>query len=347
MLCIKLPGKGARFVARKTKQERPDAGAVVWHNSDSAGFTLVELLVVIAIIGILIALLLPAIQAAREAARRTQCKNNLKQIGMALHNYHGAKKMLPMGAVLSSQKPPNSTINYGTWVYYLLPYVEENSTYQSFKGLQLAMPSLANKAAWQTVLSGFICPSDPDNSNPLLGGRNNDPSNNPYDGTTNTGSMGLWYPASMGPNNDRGCDFCPSSGNGIWCCIGVGPNGFTENDIGMFRRHYQPIRFRQVTDGLTNTFMLGETLPSQCRFNGAYNANYPLVSITVPINILENDNGVDKYWRTCGYKSRHAGGGADFTMGDGSVHFVSETIDYRVYCGLGTRAGGETVSVNR
>jgi hypothetical protein len=114
----------------------------------------------------------------------------------------------------------------------------------------------------------------------------------------------------------------------------------------MFRRHYQPIRFRQVTDGLANTIMLGESLPSQCVFNGAYHANYPLVSVTIPINILENDNGQELYWRTCGYKSKHVGG-AGLAMGDGSVHFVRENIDYRVYCGLGTRAGGETVSINQ
>jgi prepilin-type N-terminal cleavage/methylation domain-containing protein len=107
------------IVVRFTKYTKPGS------RPQRHGFTQVELLVVIAIIGILIALLIPAVQAAREAARRTQCKNNMKQIGLALHNYHTAKKELPIGSVLPSQGPPGNTKNFGTWVYYLLPYVEE------------------------------------------------------------------------------------------------------------------------------------------------------------------------------------------------------------------------------
>jgi prepilin-type N-terminal cleavage/methylation domain-containing protein/prepilin-type processing-associated H-X9-DG protein len=297
------------------------------------GFTLVELLVVIAIIGILIALLIPAVQAAREAARRTQCKNNLKQIGLALQNYHTAKKALPFGSVSPADYPGT---NYGNWVYSILPYIEEGAVYQSFNNLQFPMFATINKPAYTRVLQGFICPSDPEAGTPLIGGKHQN-YQNPKD------SMALWYPASMGPNNDKGCDFCPSAGNGVYCCLG--PGNFTLADVGLFRRHLQPVRFRQVTDGLANTLMVGETIPGHCMFNGAFNANYPMVSVTIPINILEDDNGVEKYWRTCGYKSLHAGGGANFTMADGSVHWLRETIDYRLYCYLGTRAGGETASV--
>jgi prepilin-type N-terminal cleavage/methylation domain-containing protein len=296
-----------------------------------AGFTLVELLVVIAIIGILIALLIPAVQAAREAARRTQCKNNLKQLGLALHNYHTAKKALPFGSASYGELPTP----HGTWVYSILPYLEEMAIYQSFN-LQFPLEALLNRTAVGRVLPGIICPSDPQATDPLIGGRIQTYQNPPK-------SMALWYPGSMGPNNDKSCSFCTSAGNGVYCCLG--PPSFTLADVGMFRRHPKPIRFNQVTDGLANTFMLGETLPGHCVFNGAYHQNYPMVSLTLPINIMENDNGQDKYGLTCGYKSMHAGGGAHFVMGDGSVHFVPETIDYRVYCSLGTRAGGESVSL--
>jgi prepilin-type N-terminal cleavage/methylation domain-containing protein/prepilin-type processing-associated H-X9-DG protein len=303
----------------------------------SAAFTLVELLVVIAIIGILIALLLPAVQAAREAARRTQCKNNLKQVSLALHNYHTAKKALPFGSAMYSEMPEP----HGTWVYAILPYIEETAVYQSFN-LQFPMTAAVNRIPVAQILNGLICPSDPSASNPLTGGRVQTDINPKGE----KGSMALWYPASMGPNNQRYCDpYCPTAWQGVYCCLG--PDSFTTADVGMFRRHPKPIRFVQVTDGLANTFMVGETIPSHCVFNGAYHQNYPMISTTLPINVMKNDNGEQKWWESCGYKSMHGGGGANFAMGDGSVHFVNENIDLKTYFGLGTRSGGETASINR
>jgi len=300
-------------------------------NLQSRGFTLVELLVVIAIIGILVALLLPAVQAARESARRTQCTNNLKQIGLALHSYHGANNHLPFGSALTSEEPRP----VGTWVYFILPYLEETAVYDLFDfKFQLTHPM--NQAAVTHVLPGLICPSDEQASEPLIAGRTQ-LSANPK------GSMALWYPVCQGPSNDARCEFCPDPPDS-YCC--QGPPNFSFTDVGMFRRNIIPVPFRKVTDGLSNTFMAGETLPKHCVFNGAYHRNYPLITTTVPINILESDNGQQLWWRTCGYKSVHSGGGANFVMGDGSVHFVSQTIDYRVYNGLGTRAGDEAVSLS-
>lgn len=311
---------------------------VSYKNSDARrGFTLVELLVVIAIIGILVALLLPAVQAAREAARRAQCQNKQKQIGLALQNYHTARNSLPMGSVLASETPAGK--NLGTWVYYILPYLEEQAVYDSFNDLKLPMYSSLYKTSFQTILPGFICPSDPDGVTPLQGGRTQ-----PYQNPVN--SMGLWYPTSMGPNNDRYCVYCPDNWKGQYCCLG--PDNFSLSDVGMFRRWHQPIKFRQVSDGLSNTFMLGETLPTHCAFNGAYNANYPMISTTLPINtvVAITDASQQEWWRSCGYKSLHSGG-SYFTMGDGSVHFVNESIDLKVYYGLGTRAGEEVASIDQ
>ena len=118
-------------------------------------FTLVELLVVIAIIGILIVLLLPAVQSAREAARRTQCRNNLKQIGMAIHNFVAAKKVLPPGYIAGTN-PDSTTPGWG-WATHILPFVEENTIYMQ---IDLSKPVETQATPIQTIIPGFLCPSD-------------------------------------------------------------------------------------------------------------------------------------------------------------------------------------------
>src|ERR1700678_2359797 len=122
------------------------------------GFTLVELLVVIAIIGVIVALLLPAVQAAREAARRSQCTNNLQQICLGMHHYYDAHNKLPFG---SSYNPKVT----GTWCAFLLPFIEEQSTYNLFD-FGHALFDSSNQAAVTTIVSTYICPSDPIGSTP-------------------------------------------------------------------------------------------------------------------------------------------------------------------------------------
>ena len=174
------------------------------------GFTLVELLVVITIIGILIALLLPAVQAAREAARRMQCSNNLKQIGLALHNYHTAAGSLPFGA--SYPYLPGNAAGY-TWSVAILPYLELQNVYDQLDlTLPMYWPNVSTKKHTingeiaKTVLSVFACPTDPWAAKPILPKRgwskNDNHYNNPTDG------MGLWYTGSIGPTDPDGCPLC-------------------------------------------------------------------------------------------------------------------------------------------
>jgi prepilin-type N-terminal cleavage/methylation domain-containing protein len=303
------------------------------HAARPAAFTLVELLVVIAIIGVLIALLLPAVQAAREAARRSQCVNNLHQIGLAMHGFHDTNQRLPY-AVIDCCTPVG-----GTWTILIMPFMELQNLRDRFN-LKKTMTDPYHKDAILIPVPTFICPSDADPTDAILGKRY------PHNAER---MLGLWYPVSMGPTQPDACPFCPDpqAGPKNWCCqgnnYGTNPPG---NSVGMFGRHILPkVNFKKVTDGLSHTIMNGETLPRHCIFNGAYATNFNVYPTTIPINTMEDDKGISGLWfRTCGFKSVHPGG-ANFLMGDATVQFLSEEIDFRLFNNLGTRAGGETVGV--
>ena len=149
----------------------------VWQRRSGRGFTLIELLVVITIIGLLIGLLLPAIQAAREAARRIQCENNLKQIGLALHNFEAAKKVFPPGYVSHPDDPAMGPVDPDfndagpgwAWLTFLLPFVEENGLYKSLNRDRKCWDPV-NATAVKTPIAIFLCPSDSGGQNPSAGG---------------------------------------------------------------------------------------------------------------------------------------------------------------------------------
>jgi prepilin-type N-terminal cleavage/methylation domain-containing protein len=322
-----------------------------------AAFTLVELLVVITIIGLLVAMLLPAVQAARESMRRGQCANNLRQIGIALNAYHEAYATFPYGSNYVAQTTGNPT-----WAFLILPQLDQDALYRQYNPA-LTVFDPANQAVVQTPLPVFACPTDPLSRTPILGNRGLGDSTNP------PSCMGLWYPACIGPTQPDWCFWCPNTTPSAsnWCCQGCnwGSQGTDEigsfldctvpeggNSVGMFGRYPRPFSAAQVTDGLSNTIMAGETLPGDCIFNGVFCPNFPVASTTIPIDTFISDDGllgtfnVDGgiIWaKSSGYKSLHPQG-VNIVFGDDSVHFFSPSIDYQLYNSLGTRAGGEGTS---
>jgi prepilin-type N-terminal cleavage/methylation domain-containing protein/prepilin-type processing-associated H-X9-DG protein len=307
-----------------------------------AGFTLVELLVVIAIIGVLVALLLPAVQGARESARRTQCMNNLKQIGVALHLFHSARGRLPYAAGNCCGDLPDTRGDL--WTTAILPELEFRPLYEQIDQTKYARSWPTSVVT--TVVPTYICPSDPQASSPVL--RDRFARDNP------AVALGLWYPGSMGPTHPDYCDFCPdpSPSPKNWCCQGYnygtlpGAGYEAGSHVGMFGRYKNAVHFEVVSDGLSNTILNGETLPGQCSFISAFSANFNISSTNVPINHFESNIGNPQliWWRACGFKSMHPGG-VSFLFADGAVHFLSESIDFQTINALGTRAGREIVTI--
>lgn len=311
------------------------------HRCTRPAFTLVELLVVIAIIAMLVTLLLPAVQAARAAARRTQCQNNLKQMGLAIHNFHAATGAQPK--YHDTADPFGWGLPGPTWTMSILPFMEEQALFDAFD-FTVRINDPRNALAVQQIVSVFVCPSAERAGNPVFDDRADAGGNNPNP------ALGLFYPVSMGPTEPDQCDFCPVGTSGEpdnYCCQGRN-YGTTKYDgqpgassVGMFGRYNDKRRFSQVTDGLSKTFMVGETLPVQCAYGGAFAPNFSLASTSIPLNTFETcPQPPGCHRRGCGFKSDHTGG-AFFAMGDVSIHFIPENIDYRVYNQMGTRAGEE------
>jgi prepilin-type N-terminal cleavage/methylation domain-containing protein/prepilin-type processing-associated H-X9-DG protein len=317
----------------------------------AGGFTLVELLVVIAIIGVLVALLLPAVQAAREAARRSQCTNNLKQNVLAILNFHDVKKHQPQyHAAIRPTTPPNAPYSYTqpgpVWTVLILPFMEQQALYNRFdKTVAMNHPKNRLKNAAnpdppvQHIVANYVCPSAESASQPVFERRNDAGGYNPEP------ALGLYYAASMGPTAPDNCRFCTDPSMRPLCCQAAAYGTTDDSSTGMWGRSDGIREFKEVTDGLSNTIFLGETLPEQCVYQGAWAPNFSLAGTQIPLNtfeICEQPPGCHELG--CGFKSAHPGG-AHFAFGDGRVVFVSESIDYLPYNALGTRAGDETVSL--
>jgi len=273
------------------------------------GFTLIELLVVIAIIAILIALLLPAVQQAREAARRTQCRNNLKQIGLAMHNYHDVHLIFPFGYQTANylgntDSTRDSFIGWGTMI---LPYLDQAPLYNfidsngGFDGGEPAGSTRwyqitalnTNGQGGKVILNAFICPSD------------------------RSGGLNSRLSGSMGKSNYKGC---------------------CEADDSVFFTNATETRIRSITDGTSNTLMVGEASTRGIYVGSVWAGiisstgdNMAMADTTAgnAINGTNND----------AFNSAHEGG-AHFLFCDGRVQFLSENIDSTTYARLGSKNAG-------
>jgi prepilin-type N-terminal cleavage/methylation domain-containing protein len=305
----------------------------------TGGFTLVELLVVIAIIGVLVALLLPAVQAAREAARRTQCSNRLKQLGLALHNYHDTMNTLPY-----AQTPCCSGGH--TWVELILPFIEQAALHSQIDFNQ-DCTSAANRPLFQDKKFEFVaCPSNP-SAFTLKTLKNEDwwLWDVPTQGLFYVPCAGTILPDARTPDCPTGINYCITEASITWnnpVVNGKGP--------GMFNRGPVTNTFANATDGTSNVFLLGERRAEECRFSGAFNANFSIAytgqKLNSPSRRKPNDPAFDTfdYTRNCGYSSHHPGG-ASMCMVDASVQFISNTIDFETWCRLGDKADGQTASL--
>ena len=296
-------------------------------NARSRGFTLIELLVVIAIIAILIALLLPAVQQAREAARRTQCKNNLKQIGLAMHNYHDIYTTFPMGiSATYTGRDIQNTAAFG-WAVALLPQIEQANVYNALdagKRSLFAITSTATtKAQLDTLfpeLAPFQCPSDTTGPRLKAGMRRQH-----FNGVNQSGITGPtnnWRPPTSNYIGMKGL-----------AMVGSGWRNASRRQFKGVLMAGDNIKIRDITDGTSNTIMVGERDKNggagswigarAPRGNGTHGADYVLGSAGTQIN---NPSNAGANRRTMGFSSKHTGG-AQFLLCDGSVTFLSENLD--------------------
>jgi len=333
------------------------------------GFTLIELLVVIAIIGVLIALLLPAVQAAREAARRSQCVNNLKQIGIAMHNYHDVQGSFPMGwsTYPSWDRTCNSANSHNQTMFTsILPAMEQSTIWNAINfsfpagsgggALYLGvLPGPVQGTAFSAKINNYICPSDfkkPEIPINPAGGVNNAYSQSSYAGNAGTYDIFRWWygcytagaPSNwIDPTGVFGVDFVNKVADlrdGSSNTIMVGETARFKNDLdNNFNEYNRGAWFgSSLGSGVTRPQVLALTGPK-------INAN-PVIP-DVPATSYNTDfyNPIFQNMGQFGFRSQHPGG-ANFLFGDGSVKFLKDTINLTTFRSIGTASMGETVSAD-
>jgi prepilin-type N-terminal cleavage/methylation domain-containing protein/prepilin-type processing-associated H-X9-DG protein len=339
-----------------------------------SGFTLVELLVVIAIIGVLVALLLPAVQQAREAARRMSCQNNLKQMGIALHNHHDAKGTFPPGGMNTGQ---NGTRCYTNWAIEILPYMEEQALYQQYRQDRFNEDPL-NAPVFQARMTKHECPSDPVRNKLEL------PASGPHQNQNfrhgsyravsgicgNPVGHGAWdtFEPQLWPNNTldkawRGVLHGTSAAyNGIPAQSALGSNNQSVAQMG------GPERIANITDGTSNTLMVGELTFIDVTRRGTFWA-FTYASYNQSSICLESRQLNHKYGSTTPTPLPNGTGCAgspglygdqmckrafgslhnnniNFVMADGSLRTISYNADMTILRGMASIEGGESLSIS-
>jgi prepilin-type N-terminal cleavage/methylation domain-containing protein/prepilin-type processing-associated H-X9-DG protein len=300
-------------------------------------FTLIELLVVIAIIAVLIGLLLPAVQKVREAANRLQCQNKMKQLALAIHNFHDTNGTIPRSAVRSNQL---------SWHVYVLPYIEQDALFNQInKGPGSYAAVGKNNPHGLTRVASFLCPSC-SVEKMAMGAPNNFQLPDLVPPTTGQPPYTVHYYGLNGPrgtNPATGQPYATLTANGTHEGVPLAAQGMFQMD--------QDVKLMDATDGTSNTLLLGEMSWISARFGTRYRpwlrgSNSPAIvvgarNVTNAINAMFTVNVIVPY-NDVPMGSMHPGG-ANFALADGSVRFISQTIDMATYRALASRNGGEVL----
>jgi prepilin-type N-terminal cleavage/methylation domain-containing protein len=362
---IDVRGFGWVGVASRASQRPPRLGR------PTHGFTLVELLVVIAIIGILVALLLPAIQAAREAARRSQCQNNMRQLSLGILNYESSYKELPAGGI--TEGPCCGTPSGAGWTILILPFIEEQALFDQYDfdepneaAADIDKDGLSNRVVRETDLAVHNCPTDEETS------LNDRPASGPGAGVLfNRGSYrgnaglctvesGAFWDSSSEQNKNYLRERGPLPGIGKMLIKPWGPNPNRTEQPNAPWSITSPIKLKDITDGTSGTVLLGEkshqgNLP-ESRARRTFWA-YTYTSYQRSLTFLQTRSIISDYDRCLqiggpfddnpckrSWGSLHAGG-LHIALCDGSGRFIAESIDIFLYGAMSTIANGEIIQV--